>query len=162
MTKHSRFKIAAMAVIAVGLPVLIATSTDAAQPSNPGSGGGSQAGSVKPPLNQPTIHGSKKTTVRGSTVKSHLVTKPIRMRRKVTPVPVVRVPVKNPGTKTPIQPVLRRIPPSLGWTCFRSGGGEYTCTDPKTGKNYLCTNDPGSGEKVCEVGDDTIDGSTNP
>ena len=68
-------------------------------------------------------------------------------------------PSKNTGAKATSH--LRRIPAALKWTCTRSAG-EYTCTDPKTKKNYLCTNDPATNEKVCDVGNDTISGSTNP
>jgi hypothetical protein len=68
-------------------------------------------------------------------------------------------PPKNTGAKPTKH--LRRIPAALKWTCTRSAG-EYTCTDPKTNKNYLCTNDPEKNEKVCDVGNDTIPGSTNP
>jgi hypothetical protein len=55
--------------------------------------------------------------------------------------------------------VLRTIPASLNWTCS-SSLGEYTCTDPKTGKSYVCTNADASGARMCEVGDDNIPGST--
>jgi hypothetical protein len=80
---------------------------------------------------------------------------PILAQDKIKRRPALEGPLNKPGR---VQPALRRIPNSLGWTCLKSGGGEYTCTDPKTGTN-VCTNDPESSEKVCEVGDDVIPGS---
>jgi hypothetical protein len=55
--------------------------------------------------------------------------------------------------------VLRTIPGSLKWSCIPRGSGEYKCTDPKTGKAYLCTGADDSGDRVCDVGDDKIEGS---
>jgi hypothetical protein len=159
MMKCSHFGILAMAVIAVVFSVVVETATQAAQSSNGGPTGAFHSGAPSAGSINRTIHGSGKTIVRSPQAKRHPVAKPVHRPGGVTRVPV-HMPVKRPGTKPPVQPVLRRIPGSLGWTCI--GAGEMTCTDPKTGKNYLCTNDPSSGEKVCEVGDDTIPGSTNP
>jgi hypothetical protein len=75
--------------------------------------------------------------------------------------PVVKSPVDS-GVGRPKRPqgVLRTIPKSLKWTCSAEGLGEYKCTDPATGKDYLCTApDPDTGDRVCDVGSDTIPGS---
>jgi hypothetical protein len=159
MMKCSYLGILAAAVIAVVFPLLVETATQAAQPSNHGATGGLHTGAPGTGSTNRTIHGPRKVGVRSSQAKRHPVSKSVHRPGGATHLPV-HVPIKRPGTKPPVQPVLRRIPGSLGWTCI--GAGEMTCTDPRTGKNYLCTNDPSSGEKVCEVGDDTIPGSTNP
>jgi len=73
---------------------------------------------------------------------------------------VSAAPIKNTAVVAPpTAKVLRTIPASLNWTCS-SSLGEYTCTDPKTGKSYVCTNADASGARMCEVGDDRIPGST--
>jgi hypothetical protein len=74
----------------------------------------------------------------------------------------IAAPVKDlgPTPSTITDKVLRTIPRSLNWSCSAQGSGEYACTDPLTGKSYMCTNADSSGARVCEVGDDIIPGST--
>jgi len=66
----------------------------------------------------------------------------------------------TPVNNSPTLKVIRYIPASLSWTCTNVGSGEYSCTDPKTGNTYMCTNADSSGGRYCEVGDDNIPGST--